>query len=290
MAGELAELLSGFRLNNNDATETAQSGVRFFKITEHAERTPMVYDPGLYIIAQGQKIGYLGKDTFIYNEDNYLVNLVSIPFECETWGSKDVPLLGIYIEINIEQLFNIVEKMELRPVASSGKPRGANRGMGPARLDTEMKDAVCRLVKCLRSEKDTRILGQALVSEVIYRALSGEQASALLSLTTPNSDFSNISGVLRYMEASYSEKLDVDQLAALASMSPSKFHKAFKQVTSESPVQYLKKIRLNKARYMMQGGTKAYIAAYRVGYESPSQFSREFKRYFGYNPADVFHE
>ncbi|EHJ5315652.1 helix-turn-helix transcriptional regulator [Salmonella enterica subsp. enterica serovar Oranienburg] len=92
------------------------------------------------------------------------------------------------------------------------------------------------------------------------------------------------------MEASYSDKLDVDQLAALASMSPSKFHKAFKQVTSESPVQYLKKIRLNKARYMMQGGTKAYIAAYRVGYESPSQFSREFKRYFGYNPADVVHE
>ncbi|EHJ5315651.1 AraC family transcriptional regulator [Salmonella enterica subsp. enterica serovar Oranienburg] len=133
-AGELAELLSGFRLNNNDATETAQSGVRFFKITEHAERTPMVYDPGLYIIAQGQKIGYLGKDTFIYNEDNYLVNLVSIPFECETWGSKDVPLLGIYIEINIEQLFSIVDKMELRPVVSSGKTRGANRGMGPGRL------------------------------------------------------------------------------------------------------------------------------------------------------------
>lgn len=94
----------------------------------------MVYDPGLYIIAQGQKIGYLGKDTFIYNEDNYLVNLVSIPFECETWGSKDVPLLGIYIEINIEQLFSIVDKMELRPVVSSGKTRGANRGMGPGRL------------------------------------------------------------------------------------------------------------------------------------------------------------
>jgi len=287
MAGELAELISGFKLNNNDATETGLAGVKFFKITEHAERTPMVYEPGLYIIAQGQKIGYLGKETFIYNEDNYLVNLVSIPFECETWGSKDIPLLGMYIEINIEQLYSIVEKMKLRPVSFPGQSRIVNRGMGPARLDADMKDAVCRLVKCLRSEKDTRILGAAVVSEVIYRAMSGEQASALLSLTTPNSDFSNISDVLRYMETRYSEKLDIDYLANLAKMSPSKFHKAFKEVTSESPVQYLKKFRLNKARYMMQGGTKAYIAAYRVGYESSSQFSREFKRYFGYSPADL---
>lgn len=287
MAGELAALLSEFTLNNNDATETGLSGVRFFKITEHAERTPMVYDPGLYIIAQGQKIGYLGKDTFIYNEDNYLVNMVSLPFECETWGSKKIPLLGIYIEINLEQLYSIVEKMDIRPTSHSGNSRIVNRGMGPARLDADMKDAVCRLVKCLHSEKDIRILGLSLVSEIIYRAMSGEQASALLSLTIPNSDFSNISNVLRYMEARYPDKLEVDQLAALANMSPSKFHKAFKQVTSESPVQYLKKIRLNKARYMMQGGTKAYIAAYRVGYESPSQFSREFKRYFGYNPADA---
>ncbi|VEE61545.1 L-rhamnose operon regulatory protein rhaS [Shewanella putrefaciens] len=93
----------------------------------------------------------------------------------------------------------------------------------------------------------------------------------------------------RYL--TYAEKIDVEQLAELASMSPSKFHKAFKDVTSETPLQYLKKLRLNKAKYLIaQQGTKAYVAAYRVGYESPSQFSREFKRYFGYGPAELHHE
>lgn len=286
MAGELADLLSELTLNLNCATETPLKSVRFFKITENAPRTPIVYDPGLYIIAQGKKIGYLGKDSFTYNEDNYLVNLASIPFECETKGSVEVPLLGIYIEINLEKLYSIVEQMDLKPSTSLEKPRTLTRGIGPALLDTDMKDAVCRLVKCLRSEKETKILGPALVNEVIFRALNGEQATALLSLTIPNGDFSNISKVLRIMESQFAEKLDVDHLAALANMSPSKFHKSFKEVTSETPMQYLKKIRLNKAKYLIQSGTKAYVAAFRVGYESPSQFSREFKRYFGYNPAD----
>ena len=287
---ELAELMADLDLIENDATETALKGVRFFKVVTQSPRTPMVYEPGIYIVAQGHKVGYLGKESFVYNVDNYLVNLVSIPFECETFGSKEEPLLGIYIEIDVEQLYHMIDLIGFQR-SNSDNSKKLNRAIGPAFLDKEMKDAVCRLVSCLKSKNDTQILGPSIVNEIIYRALNGDQAAVLYSLATPNSDFDKITKVLRFIERQYAEKIDVEQLAELASMSPSKFHKAFKDVTSETPLQYLKKLRLNKAKYLIaQQGTKAYVAAYRVGYESPSQFSREFKRYFGYGPAELHHE
>lgn len=289
--GELADLLSGFDLIDNGPTETDLQGVRFFKISQHGPRTPIIYEPGIYIIAQGYKVGYLGKDSFVYNVDNYLVNLLSIPFECETFGTPEEPLLGIYVEIRMEQLHSLIAQLSLNSQFPGNGEKPLHRGIGPALMDKDMKDAVCRLVKCLHSEVDTQILGPALVKEITYRALNGDQAPALYSLATPNGDFAQISKILRIMESKFADKLDVEQLADLAHMSSSKFHKAFKEVTSESPLQYLKKLRLNKAKYLMvQKDKKANVAAYEVGYESPSQFSREFKRYFGQSPAEVLKE
>lgn len=288
---ELAKLMADLDLKENEATETDLKGVRFFKIVENAPRTPIIYEPGIYIVAQGHKIGYLGKESFVYDQDNYLVNLVSIPFECETFGSPEEPLLGIYIEINVENLRSIIEQLNLSSHYSKVNQSSLSRGIGPAFLDSEMKDAVCRLVKCLRSKSDTQILGPGLINEIVYRALNGDQAAVLYSLAMPNGNFEHISKVLRIIENKYAEKLDIGQLADMANMSESKFHKAFKEVTSESPLQYLKKLRLNKAKYLIsQECIKAYVAAYRVGYESPSQFSREFKRYFGYGPAEAMNE
>ncbi len=127
---------------------------------------------------------------------------------------------------------------------------------------------------------------------ILYRALCGTQAPVLYSLAMYNSGtFSKVAQVLKIMQSDYAEKLDVEQLADMAHMSTSAFHRAFKNITSDSPMQYLKKIRLTKARdFMMQESMKSYIAADRVGYESPSQFSREFKRYFGQSPAEMMRE
>jgi transcriptional regulator GlxA family with amidase domain len=125
----------------------------------------------------------------------------------------------------------------------------------------------------------------------MYRALCGTQAPVLYSLAMHSGAFSQVAHALKIMQNDYSTKLDVEQLANTARMSTSAFHRAFKEITSDSPIQYLKKIRLTKARdLIVQENMKAYIAADQVGYESSSQFSREFNRYFGQSPVEIMRE
>ena len=154
-----------------------------------------------------------------------------------------------------------------------------------------MNDATIRLLKAHRSEQETRILGPAYVREIHYRALCGSQAPVLLSAAKGNGTMAQVLNAIGLMERSYQDKFDIKQLAVSAHMSTSAFHKAFKDITADSPLQYLKKIRLAKARdLIVQRKMRANLAATEVGYESPSQFSREFKRYFGESPAEVMRE
>ena len=158
-------------------------------------------------------------------------------------------------------------------------------------MDEDMADAINRLLKCLQSEAESQILGPGLVREILYRALCGTQVPVLYSLAMHGGAFSQVAWALKVMQSDYAKKLDVDKLASTARMSASAFHRAFKEVTSDSPMQYLIKDRLNKAKDLMaQENMKACIAADRVGYESSSRFSREFKRYFGQSPAEMTRE
>ncbi len=291
MMSKIAKLIDEFELNENGYTETGLKGVRFFRGTSHIPRKPLVYEPGICIIAQGHKTGYLGGNVFRYDADNYLVTTVTMPFECETFASPEEPLLGMYIDVDMEQLHGVIGQLQVHaPLIGSGQ-KDLHCAIGPAVLEQDMKESICRLLKSLKSKVETQVLGPNLVKEVLYRALLGTQAPVLYSLATQNGNFAQVTRALRVMQNKFMEKLDVEQLAKAANMSSSTFHKAFKEVTTESPLQYLKKLRLNKARYMMvMENTKAYIAAYEVGYESPSQFSREFKRYFGQSPAEAIRE
>ncbi|MEH0019681.1 MAG: AraC family transcriptional regulator [Desulfobacter sp.] len=269
-------------------TDSKLPGVRFFKCTHHIPRSPLVYDPGLFIVAQGQKTGYLGDRVFRYDANNYLVTSVPMPFECETFARKDAPFLGLYIDIDMSVLHELIGILN-RGAASYGIRMGdLPKGVGSAGLDEDMGDAVVRLLKCLGSDTEARILGPGLVKEILYRALCGAQAPSLYALAAHDGNFARISQALHSIHNGYASKIDVEQLSGMAGMSVSTFHRIFKEVTLESPIQYLKKIRLNKARdYILNNRMKIYMAADSVGYESVSQFSREFKRYFGHSPADV---
>ena len=288
---QMAELLKAFQLTDGGSTESRLAGVRMFKSTHHVPRKPIVYEPGICILAQGHKIGYLGGREFRYDANQYLVTSVSMPFECETMGSPEDPLLGLYIDVDVAQLHDLIGRLGLQAEIGNVGEKGLPRGIGPAALDEEMADATTRLLKCLRSEAESQILGPGLVREVLYRALCGAQAPVLYSLAMHGGTFSQVARALRIMQNDYAKKLDVDQLANMARMSTSAFQRAFKEITSDSPIQYLKKVRLNKAKdLMVQKDMKAYIAADKVGYESSSQFSREFKRYFGQSPAEMVRE
>ena len=288
---QIAELLKGFELNDGVSSESRLKGVSFFKSSRPSPRKPVLYDPGICIVAQGVKVGYLGGRMFQFDADHYLVVSVTMPFECETFASPEKPLLALYIDVDMTQLHDLIGRLGDQSGFGLIDEKTLTCGIGPAPMEKDMADATYRLVKCLQTDADTRILGPGLVREILYRVLVGAQAPVLYSLAMHSGVFSQVACALKVMQTDYSAKLDVDQLANKARMSPSAFHRAFKEVTSESPMQYLKKVRLNKAKNMIvYEKMKAYIAADKVGYESTSQFSREFKRYFGQSPAEMMRE
>src|SRR5947209_14292107 len=159
------------------------------------------------------------------------------------------------------------------------------RGISSTPMGEGLAGAVIRLLECLRSPLDSRILGRQTVREIVYRVLRGEQGGALRALASRDEHLSRIARVLRHVHADYARPFGVEELARKAGMSVPAFHHYFKLVTASSPLQYLKRIRLDQARRLMaHEGRNAGTAARAVGYESPSQFSREYRRMFGVPP------
>ncbi len=256
--------------------------VKLFNTTDSFGRTPMLYEACIIILVQGGKRIYLGNEVFEYDPLHYLVLPVPLPIECEANIAPDKPLLGINIEVNPAIVGEIVLDME----ATLEKSKPTPKGIYSAPLSESLLDVTARLVNALTSENESRILGPMLVRELIFRVLSEEETGALRSLAYRDRHFYQIAQVLERIHKSYGEMLGLNELAADAGMSISTFHSAFKAVTSISPLQYIKNVRLHKARQLMlQDGEYVYEAASRVGYESTSQFSREYKRLFGIPPG-----
>lgn len=279
----LAKLLEPLA-KNEGFTESSLKNVTFIRSSRSIPKMPVVYEPCIVIIAQGHKVGYLGNKVYRYDPYNYLVLSVPLPFECETNGTPEEPLLGVKIGIDVTTVSELLLEMD----DSDSLPGSIPRGIYSMQLTDELVDATMRLLESLGESLDGRILGPQIVREIIYRVLCGEQGGSLRLLAVRQSRFSQIAKVLKLMHLEYNSELDINTLADEANMSVSSFHSNFKAVTTISPLQYLKNIRLHKARMLMvQDGIGASIAASRVGYESASQFSREFKRYFGCNPSDV---
>lgn len=280
---QLADKINHLK-NNDKIISERLAGIRLLYGVEPGPRTPVMYQPGIIFLFSGHKIGYINKRKFRYDANEYLLLTVPLPFECETWATPEVPLAGIRLDIDVLQLQELLmdigedERFQL-PMAASG--------INSATLSDEILCAVERLLDVMERPLDARILGKQIIREILYHVLMGPRGAALLALVSRQTHFSLISRVLKQIEMKYTENLNVEQLVAEANMSVSAFHHNFKAVTSTSPLQYLKSYRLHKARMMMiHDGMKASAAAMRVGYESASQFSREFKRYFGVTPGE----
>lgn len=257
-------------------------GVRFMRSTQHVPRSPIAYEPSIVIVAQGRKSGYLGDRRFVYDANNYLVLTVPMPFECETFGSPDEPFLGLAVSITPALVAELLMQLDHRTPAADEAPRAIES----TTLDAGLGGAAVRLLECLNYPNDARILGPQIVREITYRVLLGKLGVNLRALAAPHSHFGQITRIVSRIHADCAHPFDMETLAREAGMSVSTFHAHFKTVTSSSPLQYIKSVRLHKARLMMvHERASAAEAAGQVGYESPSQFSREFKRLFGESPA-----
>lgn len=271
-------------INNQQRLSELLPDVRLLYGTQPGTRTPVMYQPGIVFLFSGHKVGYINERSFRYDTNEYLLLTVPLPFECETFATPEVPLAGLRLNVDIlqlqELLMDIGEDEHFRPAVAAS-------GINSAVLNEDILCAAERLLDVMDRPLDARILGKQIIREILYHVLTGPCGGALLALVSRQTHFSLISRVLKRIESQYTENLSVDQLAAEANMSISAFHHNFKSVTSTSPLQYLKTYRLHKARMMMvHDGMKASAAAMRVGYESASQFSREFKRYFGITPGE----
>lgn len=270
--------------NNEQNLRALLPDIQLLYGTQPYGRTPVMYRPGIVFLFSGYKIGYINERTFRYDANEYLLLTVPLPFECETFATEEAPLAGLRLDVDILQLQELL--MDIGEDALF-RPGMAESGINSATLSDEILCAAERLLDVMERPLDARILGKQIIREMLYHVLTGPRGGALMALVSRQTHFSQISRVLKRIEGQYTETLSVDQLAAEANMSLSAFHHNFKSVTSTSPLQYLKTYRLHKARMMMvHDGLKASAAAMQVGYESASQFSREFKRYFGMTPGE----
>jgi AraC-like DNA-binding protein len=264
-------------------TASALDGVRFMRAHRPHTKSPALYEPCIGILVQGRKRIHLGRELHVWDALHYVVLSVPLPFTAETEASEQQPLLGISLRIDPLQVAELA--LALDEHESSGD--AAPKPLVCTPLDARLGDALLRLLEALCSPLEARILGPSILREIYLRVLTGEQGPALRAALTQRGHFGKIAKALRRIHAEYPSRLAVGTLAQDAGMSVPAFHSHFKTVTTTSPVQYIKATRLHQARMLMaRDGVTAASVALRVGYESASQFSREFKRMFGRSPTD----
>ncbi len=257
-------------------------GVKLLRLDTPTPRTPVLYEPSIVIVGRGRKKGYIGETCYVYDPHNYLVLSVPMPFECETEVGPDGPMLGVSVRVDLAVIGELLMKMKRRPAAASDN---GPLGICATPLDERMIGAVVRLLECMKSQEEAQILGPQIMREITYYVLCGKHGGALQALITMNSNVGQIQRALHKMQSELDSPLDIATLAEEVGMSQSSFHHIFKSITASSPLQYLKTLRLHKAKMLMvHEGLSAGEAAQKVGYESASQFSREFKRFFGATP------
>ena len=236
--------------------------------------------PTFALVAQGRKRLALGSQVFEYGAGDYLVVSVDLPVTGHfVEASAEEPCLGVGLELRAEAIAAL-----LLDVAE--KPRPPVRGLVVSRAPDELVDAVVRLLRLVDSPDDARVLAPLVQQEILWRLLRGSQGAAVRDIGLADSSLSHVARVIRWIREHYAEPFRIEELAEMAGLSTSAFHRHFRTVTELTPIQFQKKIRLQEARLRVVGlGEDVTSAGYAVGYDSPSQFSREYRREFGTPPS-----
>jgi AraC-like DNA-binding protein len=280
---ELAKLVARHTDGKGDGIHaTAIAQLEFIRESVAPTALCTVYEPTLCIILQGRKETLLGKETYRYGTAQYIVVTVDLPLSGNiVEAAPDQPYLCFKLSLDATQLWDIIDQIQRR----SDKPESSVRGLFVSNASGPLIDCATRLTRLLDTPEDIPFLAPMMIREIYYRLLMGDQSEAVWQIATSGSHMQRIADVINQIKAEFTKTLRVDDLAEQASMSSASFHRHFKAVTSMSPLQYQKQLRLLEARRLMLAeNADATYAAYRVGYESPSQFSREYSRMFGTPP------
>lgn len=286
---QLADLVSA-RAGSEGVHQTLIPGLELYRIDAPSGCVSTVYEPSLCVIAQGRKVVELGDREILYGPLTYMVSSVDLPVRGRVVdASPESPYLAVKIRVDSAEVADLVLQLGDGMAAESTDCPYSACGLCVAQVDLGILDAMTRLVQLLDSPMDARMLAPLIQREILYRALVGEMGPRMREFVSADSQSHRISRVIAVLKHRFAEPLRVRELAEQVNMSESALFHSFKQVTRMSPLQFQKQLRLHEARrLMLSEGLEAATASYRVGYESPSHFSREYSRMFGAPPrADV---
>ncbi len=261
---------------------TAVPGLSLFRWNEPTEPITGMYEPSVCLIAQGAKRVRLGEDTFVYDAHHYLITSVHLPTVVQIIeASPEKPYLGLRLMLDQREISQLMVDSNLPPP----RAQQSSRGMATGEVTLPLLTAIQRLIDLLAEQQDIPILAPIIQREIIYRLLVGDQGERLRQIASTGSQSQQIARAIDWLKGNFSQPLHIDDLAAQARMSSSTFHHHFRSMTALSPLQFQKQLRLQEARRLMLAERMdAATAAFQVGYESPSQFSREYNRLFGAPP------
>jgi AraC-like DNA-binding protein len=252
-------------------------------ITEPISR---VNEPSFCIIVQGEKEVWLGEECFRYGPGNYIVASVDLPVTGQVIrASSESPYLALKLEFTPSEILEVINDSEIQ----SGQKKNAKRAMFISEVEPSLLDAVIRLACLLDNPKHIPILAPLFKKEILYWVLQGPNGEALEQMALEGSNALRIRNVIEHIIRNYEKTFRIEDLAEIANMSTASFHRHFKEVTAMSPIQFQKQLRLQEARRLLLAESSDVAdVAFRVGYESQSQFSREYSRMFGFSPrADI---
>ncbi|ASS92554.1 AraC family transcriptional regulator [Peribacillus simplex] len=280
---ELAKIIEDH--TGRDGTQmTAIPSLFFSRYSNDTGPNYGVHKPSLCIVVQGMKEVLLSQELFRYGPADYLVASVKLPITGQVMeASSEVPYLALKLEFTPSEILEVLREFQM----GVDKSENAKRGMYVSKTEPSLLDAVTRLVRLLDTPKDIKVLAPLIVKEIIYRVLQGEHGNMLKQIAIEGSSTHQISDVIEHIMNNYEKSFKIEELAEIANMSVSSLHRHFKEITAMSPIQFQKQLRLQEARsLLLSESADAADVAFQVGYESPSQFSREYSRMFGLPPIE----
>ncbi|HCG8573408.1 AraC family transcriptional regulator [Vibrio parahaemolyticus] len=279
---KLAKLIDRWTGNANQY-DTPISGLRFSRWTTPTPPTSYTHNPSICLIAQGRKRVLLGEESFIYDANHFLISSVDLPIIANIIeASEEQPYLGLIMELDLTEISQLIVDSELAFTQS----KEAQKGIAVGELSESLLDAFVRLAELLDEGQNIKILAPIIKREIFYRLLMIEQGTRLHQIVTAGSHSHQIAKAIDWLKNNFVKPLSVGDLASYTGMSKSSFYTHFRSMTSMTPLQFQKKLRLSEARrLMLTENLDAMAATFKVGYESPSQFSREYSRLFGAPPS-----
>ena len=270
------------RISYTSDWETPIPDLLFFRRDEPTEPDFCLIEPSVVLVVQGTKQMVVGGEPFPYNTSNFLITSLDLPATSQVVeASLEHPCLGLVLKLDIQMLAELIAQGGLPHLEE--KSNGMSIGLGT--MTTAIIDPMKRLLDLLDEPSAINVLGPLIKREIHYRLLLSDQATLLRQIASVDSQSHRIAKAIDWLKLNYSSSLRIEDLAAMVQMSTPAFHHHFRQLTAMSPLQYQKWLRLSEAkRLMLNEHLDASSAAFQVGYESPSQFSREYSRLFGAPP------